>query len=62
MQLSSDSGGALDGSTSAGNTWESLGPYAVNTVNVGAVIQTNGVSGGPASVVINGGSCSIYAY
>ena len=60
VQESSFSSGTVTGSSEANNNWETLMANRMNTVNMGAVISSQGQDpSGPTSFSINGQACTL---
>lgn len=60
LQLNNFSGGTVTGNTEGSNSWESLVANRKNTVNMGAVISSDGTNpGGPTSFSVNGSPCTV---
>lgn len=59
MQVETFSEGTVSGRVEANNAWEALMANRMNTVNMGAVITTEGGPSGPETFSINGRPCAV---
>jgi len=60
MQVTGFSEGTVSGAVSASNAWESLMANSQNTVNMGAIVSSQGSTpGAPTSLSISGVPCSL---